>query len=147
MMRHETDGEGARQRQFIDDARKLLNPSPVRTSHVPTWLKKKIRAAVKAKQVAARYSDPEMVLLNDLTWENRWLDHYGTTTWRDFKDVFVSEPYSVDGKTLSQIEQFAERLGLECQVDANSWHFPGWTIRILLWPKEWEQERRRIAQE
>ena len=55
--------------------------------------------------------------------------------------AFVSEPYErqITPDTLARLDAFTEKLGIEWHISANSWWYPGWTIRILFYePDETE---------
>jgi hypothetical protein len=69
--------------------------------------------------------------------EVNWLDHTGSTTWGKAR-AWVSEPYShaVTAENLRQIELIADFAKLHSSIDANSWHCPGDTVRIVFWEKD-----------
>jgi len=69
--------------------------------------------------------------------EVRWFDHAGSTTWGKGR-AWVSEPYphAVTAENLRQIEIIADLAKLHCGVVANSWHYPGHTVRIVFWEKD-----------
>jgi hypothetical protein len=99
------------------------------------WLKKRIRLAIKSRRIETAYSDADSVLLNcNLT--KRWLDHWGTSNTPRHKQTFVAEPYDVTASTVASVDQFAEILGLDWCLRANSYWFPGNTFRIEFWPRE-----------
>jgi hypothetical protein len=129
--------ESAKQQAInIETARKLLSPTPVRLHHVPKWF------AVQARQLARKigcrlpyeWTDDSIHALarRFATCEETWMDHYGSTTIHG-RMAFVAEPYPVSAETIGKIAELARQLGLECFVSANSWWYPGWTIRIGFW--------------
>lgn len=66
-----------------------------------------------------------------------WFDHTGSTMWGKAR-AWVSEPYphAITTENLRQIELIADSAKLHCGVDANSWHYPGHTVRIVFWEKD-----------
>ena len=110
---------GERQRATIEASRKLLKTSPVKLAHVPTWMKNAIRKV-----------DPDHPLLVG-TSQQGWLDHWGSISQAQ---MFVSEPYTYNfhTSTILEIEAFCRRFGFTYAISANSWHYPGATIRIII---------------
>ena len=125
------------QETLIRKARELFEPSKVDIQRVPPWLRKRLIAALKAKSYtnvcATRHSGGLLESAANATDDSMWLDHWGVTTMSSVQ-YFVSEPYEY-GFHLRAIQQFVDMLTLEYRVLANSWHFPGRTIRILFRPK------------
>jgi len=122
-------------RAHIDRARKLLQPTPVRSGHVPSWLSKALRRHIKSDLFT--YSPTTHCRLQYAVCSKcpyaRWLDHWGSTTM--FGDpIFVAEPY-LNEDDLPNIAAFADRLDIAWSLSPNSWHFPGRTTRILFYPK------------
>ena len=64
-----------------------------------------------------------------------WDDHVGKFTW-DGIEFLVSEPYAekIDLQMLTELERFTKALGTGYIFSANSEHFPGRTIRIVIGP-------------
>jgi hypothetical protein len=128
--------------QMIDAARKKSGVSSVRRSSPPPWLKQKIdNAAVKMGMGKAASEPPAMLLRRTLErhgFEGFW-DHAGVTKIGQ-TECFVLEPYMKGDR--DEYESFAEHfsaflsLQLNCNVTPSrvSWHFPGWTYRILFSP-------------
>ncbi len=115
----------------IDDARLLLKPSPVELHHVPDWFR---RALLKA--IGCCHGDTSgWGVLNyarqKFSWT--WLDHFGSTTLGD-RICFVSEPYNVNPAELQQVKDLAEKIGCQWYLCANSWWYPGSTLRIVFDP-------------
>lgn len=129
---------------FIQQARDLLKPKPVEHHPlVPGWLRRRLLSRLgtagwhvtdawtlihhwAAQFGAGKYPDGAA-----------WLDHCGTcrlssggVEW----PCFVGEPYNGTREVLLPAFMLAERLDLFVTVDPDSWHYPGWTIRIVLWP-------------
>jgi hypothetical protein len=118
--------------QVIKAARKVLEPTRVKQGRVPKWLKDRLKQAQKEGRLGATH--PWESLLQaaaDASGGHHWLDHWGTTMWGGH-EWFVSEPYNLDWDILQELQKFAEILGQRFRIDANSWHYPGRTIRIML---------------
>ena len=69
--------------------------------------------------------------------EVKWLDHTGSTTWSKAR-AWVSEPYphAITAESMRQIKLVADLANLHSGVSANSWHYPGHTLRIAFWEKD-----------
>jgi hypothetical protein len=111
---------------------------------VPGWLKARIREAIKAGRLEPV---PHEGWLLDAAVEaatgrcsRTWMDHFGTTTLAEGTEhafqAFVTEPYACYPEMLQAAARFAELLRLSWEVRANSWHYPGRTIRIVFGPRE-----------
>ena len=117
----------------IQARRRVMKPSEVDLHHVPNWFRRRL---LKAYGCSDRDTAGWAVLChardaNDWT----WLDHHGSTKW-DGQPAFVSEPYGVTAKELQQVADMCERCGLFYRVSANSYWYPGSTIRILIFEPE-----------
>lgn len=123
------------QRKWIDDARKLLGARKVKLHDVPTWLKKRLRAYRKRKHLLPL---PASLLLEntDTGGVHGWLDHFGTVDHPRLGKVFVSEPYGLTDDGALSLAAYCKVLGLEWYVDANSWWYPGHTVRIVIYEHE-----------
>lgn len=44
--------------------------------------------------------------------------------------VYVSQPYAISWKNLQQIVDYCREHGLQAQISAESWHFPGQTVLL-----------------
>ena len=64
------------------------------------------------------------------------LEHSGHIT-VDGTEVLVTEPYAekINAKTLNGLGEFAELVDADYWLSANSWHYPGRTVRIVFEPK------------
>lgn len=114
-------------RTKIQVLRELSDPSPVRPNHVPPWLCRRLFAAY-----GPCYGRRGSNLLAHLRQRVSWLDHCGSTRLPDGRVAFVSEPYSVSADDLRSIAEIAALLNCEWWVTANSWWYPGHTLRIVL---------------
>jgi hypothetical protein len=103
---------GEQQKKLIDQARAVLTPTKVKLSHVPRWFKK-----------SGLFGPGRST-------NKRWLDHWGSTKVNG-EEAFVSEPYDIGSEALLECEEIAKRLGLVFYIDANSWHYPGRTLRLV----------------
>jgi hypothetical protein len=63
-----------------------------------------------------------------------WLDHFGQTKWGK-QTAFVSEPYTIDRAMIDNIDDFCRLADVEWRLLADSWHFPGRTVRIVIFQK------------
>lgn len=118
---------------WIEQARKLLGPSPVRLHHVPGWFSKAIRKAYGRSRPTTPAGEAMQGLLRH-HWTERWLDHWGST--RHCAQVaFVAEPYGITEQEVALIATIASDLGCDWRLCSNSWWYPGSTLRILFYPK------------
>jgi len=136
----ETTLERVNQREYIRRARELLGAEPVKIGRIPMWLKKRLVKAVKGERIESDL--PPALLFASWILENDaptrgWLDHWGASRDASGEEVFVSEPYNIDPDQMAKIDRFAELLGLDWQLNAKSWHYPGYTFRIEFWPLRW----------
>ena len=133
MVRQETPGEAVarRQQERFRQLRKLLKPTEVRLHHVPNWFRRRL---LKVFGCSHGYTGGWFVLdharKQHFGDNARWLDHWGSTKYRS-GTAFVSEPYQVSPETVALLDSFAKRIGVDWHLSANSWWYPGWTIRIL----------------
>lgn len=109
--------------------------SPVRWNHVPDWMIQRLLATFGPTSFGTKrgwylfwYWAREH---SCGTW---WLDHWGSTIVGGL-DVVVSEPYYPLTHDFRDVKAFAEMLGCELLIDAESEHCPGKTSRLLLMPK------------
>jgi hypothetical protein len=98
------------QARFLVCARQLLKPTPVDRGKLPRRFEK---IADKLRGLGL-------------------LDHYGMTVWEGCR-AFVTEPYGqgVPETDLEAIALIAAQCGCGYYLTANSWHYPGRTLRIL----------------
>lgn len=115
--------------QQIQAARAILKPSPVRLNKVPPWMRRRLLTARRQRGLDT-YSSNSIDVLFQLA-SARVVDHFGTIDYRG-RTAFVSEPYALD---IPAIQEFVGMLGpgVRWDVEANSWHFPGQTFRIVFW--------------
>lgn len=96
--------------EAVETARRLLKPSRVDVGEVPRWLTKQMLEEMRSAGL---------------------IDHAGTTLLADGRRAFVSEPYGASASAMADAEAIAKRHGLEFWLSPNSWHFPGWTVRLV----------------
>jgi hypothetical protein len=115
----------------IQQARELLRPTPVQVRSMPEWFAQRLRAAYG-------HSDPQKALdsLTDRFAARRehLFDHAGTSIIPSrFVDpeCYVAEPYGIDSATCILISRLCGDLGCYYEIDANSWHYPGRSIRVV----------------
>jgi hypothetical protein len=117
------------QMRHIREARELLKPTEVNLHHFPNWLRRAL-----LKEFGCRYRDTSSWGVKEQVFGGAcWLDHWGTSTIND-RLCFVSEPYNVSMADQIRIDEIAKRIGCRWYLSANSWWFPGWTIRIVIEP-------------
>jgi hypothetical protein len=139
------------QRQQIEAARKLLKPEEVRDGHIPGWLSKRLTRYCKrhgietyrCKQTALHYAS--YAIANavgiDIGTTTIW-DHWGSVRGEHYKCCneagvsFVSEPYNFTARTAHFLDAFCKALDLEWHLTPNAWHYPGYTIRIIIHEKQ-----------
>lgn len=61
-----------------------------------------------------------------------WADHCGRIVQDDGTQLLISEPYQLLSDGHEQLEALCWTLGLTYRVDAQSWWFPGRTLRIVI---------------
>ena len=125
------------QTEIIKRARKLLCPSEVKTGRIPRWMRTKLQALQRQGIINSCHKDfyledLKRVADGEQSPIRSWLDHWGWTDW-NFHECFVAEPYGLDEGAMKSIARFAELLDAEYCISANSWHYPGSTIRILFY--------------
>lgn len=134
------------QRTTINALRKLLKPGEVRLHHLPSWVGNALRKAFKQR----KYDDPVSCLFNAFRGMESIVDHWGSID--PASDLafrlrpFVLEPYSISAERLARCEEVARVCGANVVVEANSWWYPGRTIRIAFYNQAecdayWDQER------
>jgi hypothetical protein len=66
-----------------------------------------------------------------------WWDHFGRTVYRGH-EVAVCEPYAdrLNLRDFEEIYKIARAIGCRVVFDANSYHNPGYTIRIVFFPQQ-----------
>lgn len=116
------------QDELIQQRRDLMQPTPVRGAHVPKWLR---LALIREFKPERWQMDGESVLHHACP-ESRWLDHWGSTTLHDGRLAFVSEPYHLTPFDIQQIDYVATAIKAQWWIDANSWWYPGRTIRVVI---------------
>lgn len=111
----------------IAEARRILRPSPVQLRKIPAWFKRAIRPLFGSAEERELLRIPRGFPVR--------LDHWGATTWNG-RPAFVTEVYDLNAEDLLNAQTFAERIGCCWRVSANSWHYPGQTIRLLFFQQE-----------
>lgn len=112
---------GAAIRDAIEHKRALLRPTTVKVGRIPKWVRRRD-------------------LFSGVNTCGNLLDHYGLAAWPYAgrkREMFVIEPYPYIGivKDLAAIE---DHYNIETHIDSNSWHFPGWTVRVWFTEDGWE---------
>lgn len=113
-------------------ARGILKPDQVDLHKVPRWLRRRIRE--KFPKIKTGYIAAFVDFLRENKLPYYWLDHWGVSVVQGER-IFVSEPYENPDK-IEEFFSFAKMLDLEYNINPNSWHFPGRTLRLELYPPE-----------
>ncbi len=121
---------------WIAEARRILNPSPVRAEHVPDWLRRRMLKAFPSTSGHRHRNTRGWAVLQDalrsFAHSSYWCDHPGSTWMNGIGGTaFVVEPYTLNQYHLAEIAEFARQVGCKYEVSANSWHFPGNTVRVI----------------
>jgi len=76
----------------------------------------------------------------------RFFDHWGRTMARGGY-VLVAEPYytAMTEERWEEVRRFAIKYDLKYMVLPNSYHFPGQTLRIVLWNPGWVGDAMPVA--
>ena len=130
-----SEANAARTREFIHRARELLKPSEVRLHHVPNWFRLRMLKAFGCSDGDTTGWDVLHRAVRIHFGDNaHWLDHFGSTKYAG-SVAFASEPYemAVTPDAVARLDAFTEKLGIKWHLSANSFWYPGWTIRILLY--------------
>jgi hypothetical protein len=120
------------QTKMIQQARDLLKPTPVKQGHVPNWFRILLMREFGCDDGQTYGSSVLYHAANSLT-HTSWLDHWGSTRYRRLQ-AFTSEPYNLDENDIKAIAEIARRCDCHWFLDANSWWYPGSTIRVVLYP-------------
>jgi hypothetical protein len=124
---------GRRQRKWIEQVRRLLEPTPVKLNKVPGWF----RLALLRGYGCHKYESTSGYILLPQIASNQswgWLDHWGSTDYYG-RSAFVSEPYGLGEDDLTAIADMCWRCDLRCEISSNSWRYPGATVRVLIFQK------------
>jgi len=120
------------QAQYLAAAREILQPNPVIRGEEPAWLQ---------KILSDEYAEfPLSSVLRGMADEHiHCIDHWGISAGdhhTDPEDCFVSEPYGILLGELKAVEKFCKKHNLTWYVSSNSWHYPGKTIRLVIYPEK-----------
>lgn len=118
------------QTRRIEQARRLLQPTPVQLHRVPNWLRRRLLAAIGCG--GGGTSGYAVLAHAERLMGWRWLDHWGASTYRG-QPCFVSEPYHVSADDMAAVAELCRRCNLDSHLSANSWWYPGETIRIAIY--------------
>ena len=114
----------------IEAARELLQPSPVQVGVMPEWFASRLKRAFGTLDPDKRDAISDRFAAR----REHVFDHAGQSIIPDrFIDpaCFVCEPYGLDSATCILISRLCGDLGCYYLIDANSWHYPGKTIRVI----------------
>ena len=123
-----------KQEETINAVRRLIQVKEPVLHRIPSWLTKRLRAFGRRQHVGG-YS-AEMIMQSYMPCSMHWLDHWGTLKpgcCCSDAAAFVSEPYGLTDKDAKEVTRFCEALGgLSWHVEADSWWYPGSTVRIVI---------------
>jgi len=125
-------GDGTRQREWIENARRATRARPVVLNKFPRWARLSIQRAYRGKGSPPRHF-LDMTLVNDDRWRGLF-DHWGTSRWGDERTL-CTEPYA-GRQHIEMALRFADWLGCDVDIGGASWWFPGNTVRIEFRPRE-----------
>ena len=115
----------------------LLIPPHLKVETYPEWLRQRALERKPDYKDAWPNSDADAVSawIEDLdAWE--WLDHWGTAVY-DGEEHLVSEPYHMNRERIDQLLRFCDEFNLKVSIQASGHHYPTQTMRIFVWPQEW----------
>jgi len=75
---------------------------------------------------------------------DRWFDHAGWVE-ESGRTIFVSEPYAIDSDATTGLLSFVNKCNLEMKISGLCHHYPSWTFRISLWPKDDSREQQKCV--
>jgi len=123
--------------EVSETVRQFLRPELLLRSRAPKWILSAVKLAVKSRHIPAA-SYPPRSAMDALQYVlaclgQSWADHVGLLEW-DGRELLVAEPYAdrIDLEMLQELQRFTETLGCAFMFSANSWHFPGRTVRIII---------------
>jgi hypothetical protein len=94
----------------------------------PTWFKRAYRKAFGHCK-HTEYGDAITRLNQNHGFT--WLDHFGESiAGGSERRIFVSEPYSLNARQLAEIDSLAKAIDCRYEISANSWWYPGRTLRV-----------------
>lgn len=121
--------------------REILETPPISRGRAPRWVLQAVKEAIKdgklpeadcaltSGAIALEYATCAI----GMPIGQDWSDHSGVLKWNGH-ELLVCEPYAekVSAAMLSALEQFTEMTGTTYVMSANSEHYPGRTIRIVI---------------
>ena len=116
--------------RIVEERRQLLQPMEVKIGTIPTWLRERLLAA----ESDGRLSGNSGSLLEEA---GGAIAHWGTSV-AFRKEDFVCEGFGFNGEGTKRAQAFADLLDLTWHVSANSWLYPGKSIRIVFIPRRTE---------
>lgn len=121
---------------MIEERRKLLGPSEV-TRKTPAWIAGRADRLIRNSGKGFVYGENghgKMMAVFDLASAGRvYLDHPGTARFAGDPEAFVFEPYHISADHSQRSKWVAGALECHCTISANSWHYPGETVRVAFW--------------
>jgi hypothetical protein len=109
----------------------LLRRPDLRLHKLPRWLHRALR---RLPDSILGYQHHGMAWWLGSTPD--WLDHWGYYLAPDGREVFVTEPYHVEGEAVAEMLELAHAVGATLRISPVSAWYPGWTIRVEFWPTD-----------
>jgi hypothetical protein len=107
---------------------------------VPRWLIRAARRVYpewKPQRYYERFQFPPASMAED-GWCRPIIDHQGGCKDARRGSVYVSEPYPLNSDQIRRLLKICEKLGIDFEVSANSYHSPTRTLRITFFEREKE---------
>ncbi len=122
--------------EVIAERRRILAPSEV-TRKTPAWIAERADRLIRKSDMGFIYGNNghgKLMAVFDLCSAGRvYLDHPGAARFAGDDEAFVFEPYRINADHLERCEWVADALECHCSISANSWHYPGETLRVAFW--------------
>lgn len=74
-----------------------------------------------------------------------WRDHCECRIHPDGYRFYISQPYGLSVPGCQELFEFCKTQGLVASITGQSWHYPGWTIAIVMQTKEQFEGARSVA--
>ena len=124
------------QSELIKAARELLEPTPLKKGKIPIWFSKKITKFAREHNIDNDLSSVCWYISEQLGINNPWwIDHWGAGRDDRYNNTgicFISEPYGIGTDDLRLLDSLCDSMDISYYISANSYHFPGKTIRIVI---------------
>lgn len=120
----------------IAKRRAIFQPTPVNLHHIPRWFAQCLKPYRHRHDTTLEAFERMRRAVGD-----SWLDHWGSTKivrrsgqQLSEETYFVSEPYGLSPQGVRALAELERVTGIRWSVEANSWWYPGRTLRIVIEP-------------